>query len=696
MYNKPKVTLNIADNRIDQAGYVRRWYPSTKELWPEMVSQNIFAWPGTKLVTLTPVYEPNPAEIALAQWTCEGTRATFDTVTGLFGSSGPIIRQTNPTAQNITVTSTFTPQDNQPAYVDFWFAETFDKTWLASLRFCRNYGLYLLYNGTIQVWTNNAAPGETDDWQFVTSFKALDGVTNKHLRLAIYPSAHQELVLLANGQEPVVLLDSDPIVTQDAEGIVYRTIAQAWPVVLSVSSGSFHFSYRYMRHELTGAMAFPVTRLPWEYAGAYALQYGQGRNRAGYTSTVTGGLYVPDSVVGATGWTAITSPPAAAFQTFRMGAQLTTTDPLFTPELNWTELRIAPTSKVHTGSPYTVTENGRLLSVTAAAELRGRREAKLAFSNIDGGFSAFWSRLRMCASIEDADTLATLWKGYLTKTDAPYEQSGDNRLEFSGSDTLTKLEVPLSDAYIGDGRAHTDFVTELFKCAGLAPADYSVAADSLGLILPEALGEEEPLFQARDGKTIKEMVEYICKVWSGWELYADGAGVIHYAPIDTTAAATVSLLGYHTSSPGYLLFHNMRTSRDESNFYNVIVVIGADAAMRPLMAYYYDAASVGDVTSTRYLGIEKPLIVVDSNLRTLQQVETALGYIVAEHGQPLEEAEADTEWLEALDVGSIVTVAGYGETVGETFTLYRWQVTSLVRKWEPEAAMNLRLKKVGL
>lgn len=682
----PLVRLNIADNRLLQPGYVRRWYPSTPELWAQMASEHVYPWPGAQLLTLTPVFEPAAAETAFDQWTCTGTNASYSAVTGVFGSTGPVIRQASVTASNCAITSVFTPDDNQPAFVDFWFCETYDKAWLASLRFCRNWGLYLLYNGTMQVYTNGAAPGEADNWQFVKSFKALDGVTNKHLRLAIYPSGHQELILWAQGAEPLVLLDSEPLVTQ-VDGLTYRTICQAQPVTLQVSGGSFYYSYRYMRFEQAGKLAFPEARLPWAYSGACAATIGQGRNRSGYTSTVTPGLYTPESVT-AGAWAEVAPP----FTEFRPGVQLASDDPLFSPELNWLEAAVDPTSQLNPGDPWTVPAGGRLTEVSVGAELRGRREAKLTLSNIDGGVSTLWPRLRMCSSITDQDTMQPLWRGYLQKTDWPQDQAGDSKLSFGGSDPLLRLEIPLSDSYIGDGKLHTLFVEKLFLRAGLAAGDYAIATDPQGLTLPEALGEEEPLFQARDGKTIKEMVEYICKVWSGWELYADGAGVIHYAPIDSTGAAVTTLVTAHTEAAGTLLCYELSLSRDEGNYYNVITAIGQDCGGQALVAYYYDAESVNDPTYANYLGMEKPLILADSNLRTMAQVEAALGYMVAEHATPLEEASVTTEWSSVIDAGSIVSLSGYGE--GDA--LYRWQVLSLQRIWEPDARLQLRLKKVGL
>lgn len=676
--HKPILNLGVADNRLDQAGFVKRWYPSSEE---GVQSTNICRWPGVKCVTLAPVYEPGPDEAALAQWTTAGTDSSYTSCSGLWGSSGAthIIKQTVPSATACTVTSTFTAAANQPFFVDFYLYAVYDKTWYADLKFGRRWCLRLLYNGSMQVWTNMAAAGETDNWQYVRSLRALEDVRNKHLRLWVYPTAHQELIIWPQGQEPLTLLEAEPLVSLGADGYTYRSVCEAAAVVLAVSGGAFCFSYRYMRFETSGDITLPVQSLPWDYAGAWTLTGSIMRNREGYNPTATGELRDEAG-------TALTSPPAAAFRNFVVHIDLTTDNAVFTPELNWAQLLIDPTSKVHTPTySASITGGGQLVSIGTGAELRGRREARMALSNLDGTFSSLWNHLRMCATITDETGLIAWWKGYTERTAWPLEQDGNNRIELGTTDMLSRLDIPLTDAYIGDGTVHTDFVEQLFKRAGLAATDYSIAVDPDSMTLPEALGEEEPLFQARDGKTIREMVEYICKVWSGWELYADSAGVVHYAPL-TVGSPTITLQGYETAVAGELKYFSCVTTRDESAFYNVIVVVGMDPAENPILAYYYNSDSVGDPTAADYLGMEKLLVVADSNLRTDADVQAALDYIVAEHGTPLVEADVECDWHDTLDVGAVVT---FGDVGGS------WQVQSLDRIWEPDARLRLRLKQVA-
>ena len=677
----PLLNIDIADNRLLSAGYVRRWYPSDKEQWGEINSEHVMRWPGVKCVTLEPVYEPHPAEAAAAQWTQTGSGASFSTVKGLWGSTGEIITQEAPTAGACLLTSSYTPEANQPFFADFYLSAVYDKTWYADLRFGRKWCLRLLYSGAMQVWKNMAPAMAPADWQYLENLQAMEEVRTKHLRLAVYPTASQELIVWPYNQQPQVFVDDEPLVHIGAtDGLVYRDICEADPVVFYVSGGAWSFSYRYMRFETEGFLEWPLQALPWDYAGEWTLTGDVARNREGYAPTVTGTL---QDAAG----TDYSSPPDEAFREFGLTIELESDDALFTPELNWAQLLIEPVSAVHTPlTPVTVRDGGQLTDISAGAELRGRRDARFTLSNIDGTFSDLWARLRMCSSITDVTGVITWWKGYTKKSDGPIDQSGDVRLEFSTADMLSRLDVPLSDAYIGDGQVHTHFVEQLFKRAGLAASDYEIASDTLGLTLPQALGEEEPLFQARDGKTIKELVEYICKLWSGWELYADAAGVIHYAPLTVSASPTVTLQGYETEVDGELKYYSLHSSRDEDAFYNVIVVIGATRGGRPLLGYYYDADSVGNVLDANYLGFEKLLVVVDSNLRTMADVEAALGYVVAEHGQPLEEADVTCAWHDTLDVGDTVAIGG---TAGD------WQIQSLTRLWEPDARLRLRLKKVS-
>jgi hypothetical protein len=687
MLHKPVVTLDVADNRLDNAGYVKRWYPSDDLTWLQTQGTNVWRLPKANIVTLQPVYPLAPAEAALSRWTQGGTGVSYKEITGCWGTTGATILQQSPTASLSTLTSTTTPDDNQPFYCDFYLHSVAAETWYADIKFSTWWDLRLLYDGTMQLWHNYGATGAADDWRYVDSIKAAEKVFNEHIRIGVFPTAHQELYIAPVGFDPLIITEADPLVTE-AGGVTYRTIAPKCPVRLRVTSGAFYFSYRYMQFATAGNLTFPLANLPWEYDGAFALESGYGIRAPGYTPGVTTTLVDK-------GGSAISSPPAAAFRAFAVRVDLSSNSEFFSPELHWSELRIDPTSKVHTTSPTAVPAGGNLLDLSVGASIDGRREALLSLFNRDDSWTEITEKLHLRARM--AETATVLWEGYLSGLSRPAHQDGRITAELKGSDPLDRLDVPLSDSYVGDGKVHTAFVEEMFKWCGLGPADYVIVPDPSGLLLPEALGPEKPLFQARDGKTVREMVEYIGKVWSGYEVFCSKSGVINYAPRATTGAAALQLIMEGTAGAGELKCFDFSYSREEENFYNYIVVIGMGVGGRPLMGYYYNDASINDPTAADYLGFEKLLLVVDSNLRTMTQVETALGYIVAFHGYVMEEAEPECDWNETLDVGDFVSVSTYFDTaVGPppVYTYWTWQIRGLDYLWNPDARTKMRLRRV--
>lgn len=714
--NAPLVNFGVPDNRLLQPGFVRRYFPSDPEIWTKAVSGSIVAWPGVRMVTLAPVYEPDPEEMTFENFDCTGTNAAYadPAPRGFAGAKSECIFQQNPQATDCLVTASFTPQDNQPFYADFYLQAVYSKSWYADFMFCRNYCLRFLYNGSVHVMRNSSLPEQEPNWQYVESFKTETKIRNNLIRIALYPTAHQELLIQLTNCEPVTILDPDPLVevvhvpaTVDDEGMVvdeaydqiYRTIAQKQAPKLYVSSGSFYFAYRYMRFAQAGQLILPQDSLPWDYAGEVTVEGKSGLNRSGYTSTI-------DAKLVDAGGTEVT----AEFSDYRIELDLTSDDPLFTPEINWAQVRIDPTCETYIPDyDFSITENGRLLSAQTGAEICGHREAKVAVSNLDGAYNHMWHRQRICSSITSTDGVHVWWKGYFEKTTLPLEQSGDKRMSFDGGDTLIRLDIPLTDGYIGDGGSDNDFVEAMFKRAGLGTADYSIDDDPI--ILPEALGENEPLFQARNGKTIRCMVEYVCKVWSGKDLYSDAAGVIHYGKIPNTGTPVALLVGYETERTPLdefgdpvegetprLKFYNMITCRDSHNFYNYVVVIGLAEDDTSVMAFWYDWDSVHTPDYENYVGTEKLLILVDSNIKTQEQAEEALGFIVEDCGQPLEESDVETEWHPTLDVGALLNVDGSGSYSDDEEPVWvpdTWQVRALGRAWAPEAKIKLRLRRLA-
>jgi len=648
------------------------------------VGENLWLWDGkkdrrggtltsTQLMTLAPTYALNPTEAQLSQWTQAGTDASYVEVSGIWGAPGKAILQQNPSATICTLTSTFDPEDNQPCWIDLYLLEVQDTAWYADLRFCDKYALRFLYNGTIQLWRNTAIGAEADNWQYLLSGPSVDNIFNKHLRITIYPTNEQLLHIQALNYEPIMYIDDEPTVSEEGSYTI-RTICPTAKVKLIVSSGAFYFGYRYMTFQTGGYVVLPLQSLKWEYGGAYSLDYGLGKHRTGHSFSVA------ETIVDAAGDT-ITNPPASAFRDFKPKLTISGGDGELTPEIYWMQFSIDPTTEAHTPSATQITAGGRLLGLDVNAAKRGERTARVNLYNRDGGVDGLKTTLRMPANISENGS--TVWSGYLQNRELPEEQSGMSALLLSGRDTLTRLEVPLSDSYIGDGELHTSFVSRLLKRAGLADADFTCTVASADLVLPQAIGCEHPNFQWQPGIPIRQAIEYIIKHVSGYDLWADKDGHIHYESGALTSSG-FTLLPYEVSNATTeLKYFNARQFRNEEDFFNVIGVIGRDLRGEAVENINYNFASVNDSSSSYYLGYEKVLLVVDPNLRTEEAVEQAKDILLEYHSTPQLQYDVEADWNNSLDLMQSVVMDG--ETL---------EIVSIGHKWAPAARLQLRLERV--
>jgi hypothetical protein len=712
---EPALTINMADSRLDDAGYTRRWYThgdAGKHLWRQATKTNVIAWGDVGLVTLEPQRPRTATEAAAAQWTAGGTNASWaETDNGELGP-GKALFQRVPTATDCTLVSNFTPAHNQPFFLDLYLYELASSAlWYADVQFCLDYKLRLLENGTFELFRDMSIGDDDADWQYVAETRTGEKLFSRHMRMAVYPTNKQVLLIQMDGQEMFRYVDAEPLVIEEDDGNEVRAIARGNPVNIYVAHGAFHIGYRYMTFPTSGDFYLPTQYLPWVYDGEFELEYGSSRPQPD-TDALTVVLEIVDEA-----GTEITSPPAdeGEFDSFRPHISITGGDGSSTPEIYWSEMRIAPVTKVYTPaapSPIVVGSGGRLLSVSVNDDIDGQRTANIDINNIDGTASDYGltDTLDMFTQIVVSGT--TVWRGYLRHMEEPEQQSGNIQLLLSGRDRTARLEVPLSDSYIGDGKNDTDFVEELYKRAGLAAADYVI--DTVEPIeLPIAIDQEKPIFQARDGRFIKEMVDYICKIWTGREQYALQDGKLYYGPRVTEGDAVRLFIGeepsslpdplpdYYDESAAYIKYYDATHTRDEESFFNRIVVVGLAIDGVPLVAEHYDADSIGDDTSTDYLGYEKLLLIADPNLKTIEQVETALGYVVAFHGAPLHEMDLRCAFDADLDVRDLVAVVDQGTTqnIGdppeETFVPYLWQVRGVRRDWRYSAQMSVRLRRIG-
>lgn len=706
----PALTIDIADNRLDDPGYVRRWYPADPLLWRDCRATDMFAWPGQHIVTLQPQYPAAPTEAQLAQWTVGGTDDSYVQVTDTELGPGAAIYQRNPEAEDCTLTGLFTPRDNQPFWLDLYLMQVLSMDmWYADIQFCKRLRLRLLFNGSFELWRNMAVGDDTADWRVVAGARVGDELFRKHVRMCVYPSNTQALLIAAGGEQLFRYIDPEPMVTDelDEEGAVTNTvrcIAEGNPVSVYVASGAWYLSYRYMTFPATGSLLLPKQSLPWDYAGAWTGEAEYSHPQPGDPATVT------SEIVDAEG-TAIASPPAASFREFWPKIGVAAGDGDRTPELYWTEMRIAPTTQVNTPtapSPVTVGAGGRLRSLTVHDDMDASRRATIVLHDVDSLATLYGlaDKLDMLAQVvTDGETV---WRGYIHHVERPEQQDGDVVLTLDGDDTLSRLEVPLSDAYIGDGKTDIAWVAELFSFAGLAATDYVISAVD-PITLPKAIDQEQPLFQARDGRFIREMVEYLCKCWTGKDLYALRDGRIYYGPAITSGLVAWEFYGheppavpdpegeewqsYWGEGIEFLKYYSASPMRDESTFANNIIVIGEAIDQSPIVAQHYNTASVSTPGSDNYLGYEKLLLVVDTNLRTPAQVETALGCVVDFHGQPLHEVDLVCEFSAGLDVRDLCTVDWYAD--GDSVP-YLYQVRGCQRDWADGGRMRVRMRRLGI
>ena len=706
----PALTIDIADNRLDDPGYVRRWYPADPLLWRDCRATNMFAWPGQHIVTLQPQYPTRSTEARLSQWTAGGTNASYVQVTDSELGAGAAIYQRNPQAEDLTLTSLFTPGDNQPIWIDLYLMQVLSVAmWYADIQFCKRLLLRLLFNGSFELWRNMATGDDTADWRVVAGAKVGDELFRKHVRMLVYPSNTQALLIAAGGEQLFRYIDPEPVVTDelDEEGAVTNTvrcIAEGNPVSIYVAGGAWYLSYRYVTFPTTGSLLLPKQTLPWDYAGTWTADVEYSHPQPDDPSTVATEIR---DVLGAE----IASPPEATFREFWPYVEIASGDGERTPELYWSEMSIAPTTQVTVPvapSPVTVGSGGRLRSLTVHDDMDASRRATIVLHDVDGLATLYGLADKLDMLTQVVTDGETVWKGYIHHVERPEQQSGDVVLQLDGDDTLSRLEVPLSDAYIGDGKTDIAWVAELFGFAGLAATDYVISATD-PVTLPQAIDQEQALFQARDGRFIREMVEYLCKCWTGKDLYALRDGRIYYGPAVTTGLVAWEFYGeeppavpepegdgwetYWGEGIGFLKYYSATPARDESTFYNNIIVVGEAIDQSPIVAQWYNTASVRTPGSENYLGYEKLLLVVDTALRTAAQAEAALDYIVAFHGQPLQEVDLVCEFTAGLDVRDLCTVDGYGDGDGVP---YLYQVRGCQRDWADGGRMHVRLRRLGI
>ena len=644
MENAPVVYLNQPDYRLNQPSSLKRYYPHEPLFWEGCVVDGLYRWPEANLVTLKPTYEDAPTEAELVYWTTDD-RGSYQQVLGAWwADTMPAILQEDPKATNLWLLANNLTADNQPFYVDFFPLEAYDKDWYADLYFSTRYCLRFTVEGHLQLWRNWDEFSEDGDWRPAASGKTVKSLFGEHLTVVVYPSNEQLLIIHPLGYDPIFYRDLEPIVTIEDDGNRVNTICPSTAVEFWVSGGSFYFTYRKMTFATAGSIIFPQQSLPWTYYEAYTIESEIGRPRTEDPSTVS------TVILNAAG-EEIDNPEGVLgdhWQDFWPQITVASGDGDRTPELYWTQFHIGPTNYYHEPTPITISGEGRLQEAQVRAAIDGEREARIVVHNMDGGLEAWGitSNLRMCSQIDVGAT--TVWKGYLTNQEEQFPQRGDIQVALLGSDPLSRLEIPLSDSFIGDGQYDTDFIEQLFLEAGLDATDFTITGAPMKL--PQSLGVEPPLFQGMNGRLMREFIDYICKVWTGRALYASSTGHIYYTDTPAGAAQGHVVFSEPTDPGTQLKAYQAGYSRSIEEFFNFIVVIGENWRQEALLAYYYNTPSVNDPASAYYIGYERPCILVDTNLKTLSQMEIALGWLRDYYGTPQEEIDANTAFTTLVDV----------------------------------------------
>ncbi len=688
----PDVTLDVDDNRLSDRGYIRRWYPQNDIMWRSAEKDGLFRWPGTNLITLKPEYPESPSEAQKSQWTLSDS-GTWREVQDTNFCSGAAIFQQAPDAEDLTLESDFTASVNQPFIVDFYlYSFTNTSAWYWRLVFGDRYRFELLYDGTLYLQRDMAVGDtETRDWKSVLEMPLLDRAQGHPFRLWVYPTNRHSLLIMPMTAEPTSYIEIDAERTDEDDGnTVYATTLES-AFEAEVAHGSFYFSLRYPDFATSGNIKLDEQFLPKEHDGTFTLDYGHSKPRTGLTYTIEQEIQDSEGAE-------IASPPEDAFDSFYPYLSISGGSGDASPEIYWMEMHIAPSTEVVTGSNVSIAAGGRLQEAAVSRDMDADTQANITLWDSDDAVGAYGleDTLDMLATIAEDGT--QIWQGYLRNLTQEEHLDAD-RTVYRGSDMLRRLEVPLSDAYVGDGKVHTAWVEEIFQRCGLAASDYDIATDADSYTLPEDVTRSRPIFQARDGRTAREMLEYLCRVWTGWELLTSKDGTVLYQPQPDPSEDLVAwyLTGaeytggpntapdHMDASAAYLKYYQVDHQRDERLFANNIVVIGRNLAGEPVVAQKYNSDSITDNTADDYLGYERLLMVVDTNLRTVEQCEQALDYIVAYHGEPLYEADVTGEIQAGIDTGDLVVLEDYSD--------YVYQVRHVEYRYpadRPECSLRVR------
>lgn len=192
-----------------------------------------------------------------------------------------------------------------------------------------------------------------------------------------------------------------------------------------------------------------------------------------------------------------------------------------------------------------------------------------------------------------------------------------------------------------DGRLLTECLAEVLEVGGLEAADYSLAAWPIRFA--DTPVGEAPSFVYRPGTNLDRILEDFQRKFYGTSLFhyfrlSDGLFVLaqvantgspaatFYAKSSDAAAASVP---YRTIRDG-----SFTATLDDSELYNVIIVLGQAPDGRPLMARCIDWPSIRDDSVSNYVGEPWPLVVADPAFQTQGMVNYVCRQLYERHRRP--------------------------------------------------------------
>ncbi len=169
-----------------------------------------------------------------------------------------------------------------------------------------------------------------------------------------------------------------------------------------------------------------------------------------------------------------------------------------------------------------------------------------------------------------------------------------------------------------DGRLLTECLAEVLEAGGLSSSDYSLV--SWPVRFADTPRGEAPAFVYRPGTNLDRILEDFQRKFYGTSLFhyfrlSDGLFVLAQVVNTGSAAATFYAKSSDAAGAG-VPYRTIRDGSftatfDESELYNVVIVLGQAPDGRPLMARCIDWPSIRDSSVANYTGEPWPLVVVD-------------------------------------------------------------------------------------